>query len=439
MLTDDVRPKTLDGIKQLAKRIKRREGCPHHVALERAAQAAGFSNYKHAYKQLAPQTANPLQLYLTVYWEDQKERTAGRETLTITLSRPLPEICLPPEMRKVRHLGHFRLAAQDHLVLDAICYNQYDARDRICGAVRYLRFMEATNLRPSGKRLRQIPAWAQGPLPQADHTTCWVDPDTGQDVILDEPYLDESILHEGRIQWAQDRNWHLRASATPSPYFPGRSSLYVATPVTPGTGIDSLLLRIACMPDPVVADSWTGNSVKGHEVFVSPGAVSDQDKKRAKAKALIIRQATRTTVPLKTRSAVDRRKPNGVMPFSDHRALGSALKRVETSDEDWFLTVGLSAFQFEMQDWLFKEHSESDHPDVDFLKVYLGLLDGQDQHDKAGQSQENVRQTLEWCAALLKRHYPDCAPLRRQLKRLSMSSDRVGQSSGDRREASAAT
>ncbi|WP_421876003.1 hypothetical protein [Pacificispira sp.] len=50
MSTDDIRPKTLGGIKQLAKRLKKREGCPHHVALDMAAQAAGFSNYKHAFQ-----------------------------------------------------------------------------------------------------------------------------------------------------------------------------------------------------------------------------------------------------------------------------------------------------------------------------------------------------------------------------------------------------
>lgn len=45
-------PKTLNGIKQLAKKIKRAEGFTHTQSLDLAARQAGYENYQHARKQL---------------------------------------------------------------------------------------------------------------------------------------------------------------------------------------------------------------------------------------------------------------------------------------------------------------------------------------------------------------------------------------------------
>jgi hypothetical protein len=50
----DLKPTTLDGIKRLAKSIKRRDGCKLSVAQEVAARQAGydsFSQARHAFMQ----------------------------------------------------------------------------------------------------------------------------------------------------------------------------------------------------------------------------------------------------------------------------------------------------------------------------------------------------------------------------------------------------
>jgi hypothetical protein len=46
-------PSTLDGVKRLAKRIKKAEGIQHAHALDKAAQQAGYRNFAHARRQLA--------------------------------------------------------------------------------------------------------------------------------------------------------------------------------------------------------------------------------------------------------------------------------------------------------------------------------------------------------------------------------------------------
>jgi hypothetical protein len=52
----DIRPASLDGIKRLAKSIKRGFDIPHHQALDAAAKAAGYENFGHARNVLANQT-----------------------------------------------------------------------------------------------------------------------------------------------------------------------------------------------------------------------------------------------------------------------------------------------------------------------------------------------------------------------------------------------
>lgn len=45
-------PSTLDGLKKMAKRIKRETGCKHGDALETAAKNMGYGSYTHARREL---------------------------------------------------------------------------------------------------------------------------------------------------------------------------------------------------------------------------------------------------------------------------------------------------------------------------------------------------------------------------------------------------
>lgn len=55
-MTEDIIPTTIVGIKRLGKTLSRRDGVSHTAALDRAAQAAGFANFKHASKALERST-----------------------------------------------------------------------------------------------------------------------------------------------------------------------------------------------------------------------------------------------------------------------------------------------------------------------------------------------------------------------------------------------
>ncbi|KJK14260.1 hypothetical protein UB46_38950 [Burkholderiaceae bacterium 16] len=59
MVSTNVKPSTLDGIKRLAKSIKRERGSDHIPALDVAARESGYQNFKHASTSLRSTPASP--------------------------------------------------------------------------------------------------------------------------------------------------------------------------------------------------------------------------------------------------------------------------------------------------------------------------------------------------------------------------------------------
>lgn len=83
-----VHPSTMEGIKRLARSLKRQKSISHLKALDEAAQLAGFQSFKHAQNQLPVPGMRESQgprrhpAYLTAYWRTEEGAT-GRETLLI--------------------------------------------------------------------------------------------------------------------------------------------------------------------------------------------------------------------------------------------------------------------------------------------------------------------------------------------------------------------
>jgi hypothetical protein len=111
----NVRPSNLANIKRLANQLKKRDGIPHRRALDLAARSAGFERYEHARTSIGDRSAR---VFLTGYWEDQETFERGRESLPVTLSRPLLELVSKTELKLVGGLASMRVAASDHLVKD---------------------------------------------------------------------------------------------------------------------------------------------------------------------------------------------------------------------------------------------------------------------------------------------------------------------------------
>ncbi len=428
MLSKDVKPSSLVSIKRLAKQMKKAEGIPHHKALDKASRIASFENYKHARSRLenGRGTWMPNQLFFTVYWEDRKQRTNGRETLQTTLSKPFLEVCSKSELRRTPRAEWFRCVAEDHLVVDSVRVSQDEARRLICKAVRTIQFMDGTGLKPP-KVSDGFPLGAGERIPRSDHVTDWIDPSSGQLILIDEPYLDP-VVDDDRSAWAKHRNWHLEVSSWPGMYFPHQAPLFAATDASTGYDFAALMAKINALPLPVTDENWIGDSVDNHEVFVSPKATTPQDVRRARAKGTIYRYASKNTVPMHWRSERDDRKPNAIMPFETHKRLGLAINAVMDSDDIGSMTWSrLSSLRSELESWLFVEHNEDQYEDVNFIHVYYGGMQSEDPYLSQAQTFDGKVQLLKSVRKQLKRSYPDCAPLRRILKKVDVAISRLKQ------------
>jgi len=156
---DHIRPSSIEGIKQFAKRLKKSDGIPHAVALEQAAKAAGYGSYKHARRSLGVGSSARQALailYISVLWRDRTTKATGCEILRMQLEKPLDALVKPAQYKASRGLATMRREAPDHLADTYTASSQEHAREAACEAARSIQFIAATGLVPS-KAKRSIP------------------------------------------------------------------------------------------------------------------------------------------------------------------------------------------------------------------------------------------------------------------------------------------
>lgn len=423
MLNENIQPSTIGGIKRHAKQLKKANGVPHHKALDIAARSASFENFTHACNQL--QSSNMInsgcQLFFTVYWYDRQNRNVGREVLEIDLSMPLLKIASKSELKESNGLDWFRLASPDHFVNDHVSHSQKEAIDKICKAVRVLRFMEATGLKPSKDYKAAYPNRDHNnKLPKADHSSDWYDPDTGQVILIDEPYLDPVVDGE-RAAWAEKHNWHLQASKWAGMYYPDNSNMFVSTDASLGCDFIGLMAKIDNIPYPITEENWAGISSEGHDTFFSPLSVTPQDKKRAVAKGTIYRMPTSKTLPMRGWDApYNVRRPNAVMSIESHQLAARLIKAVEeSSTTPMAVNNRLSSIKSKLEDWFFSEHEKNVTNKFDLF--YYGSIDRNDPYVLQAYSSKGLISLLQELKDLLQAAYVDCEPLRAMIGKLDTS------------------
>jgi hypothetical protein len=425
MLNENIQPLTIGGIKRLAKQIKKANGVPYHEALNLAARDASFENYTHACNQLKNSNAinSGNQLFFTVYWYDREsdKYKTGREVLEIELSMPLFEIATKSELKNSGAIGWFRLASPDHFVCDDVKYSQIAARKQICKAVRVLRFIEATNLKPSRDYEAAYPNKDQkNKLPKSDHSTDWYDPKTGQFILIDEPYLNPVVDGE-RAAWAKKHDWHLQASKWAGMYYPDNSNMFVATDASTGYDFKSLMAKIDSMPYPVTEENWSGISSMGHDTFFSPLCVTRQDKNRAVAKGTIYRESSSKTVPMRRwGSSSNERRPNAAMSIEGHQRAARLIKAIEQSaTKPVGIYTRLSSIKSELEDWFFAEYESKVTNQFDLF--YYGGIDNNDPYVLQAHTSKGVISLLQELKGILLDAYIDCEPIRKMIRKLDTS------------------
>ncbi len=390
-----------------------------------AARSASFENYAHARNQLKNSDAinSGNQLFFSVYWYDRESDKfkAGREVLEIKLSFPLLKLATKNELKDSSGLGWFRPASSDHFVCDHVSRSQDEARGKICKAIRVLRFIETTGLKPSRDYDAAYPNRDHNnKLPKNDHSTDWYDPDTGQFILIDEPYP-ERVVDDERAAWANKHNWHLQSSKWPGMCFPGRSNMFVSTDASTGYDFKSLMAKIDNIPYPVTAENWAGMSSKGHDTFFSPFCITPQDKKRAVAKGTIYRWSSSKTIPMISWDApFNERRPNAVMSIESHQLAAKLIKAIEQSPaKPWSVNTRLSLIKSKLEGWFLSEHERNITDKFDLF--YYDGIDSDDQYVLQAHSSEGVISLLRQLKDMLLDAYVDCQPLRRMIGKLDTS------------------
>lgn len=211
MSTITIRPSTLAGIRQLAKKLRRERNIPHRRALDLASVQAGFENFVHAKRCLESEQATPalsppgvFRAFLSIHWSAPS--AGAREVLQVTLSRPLSALVPTTLVASAPHLAGFRMEYEDHLAHLTPVDSKAAARDVLRKATRTIRFMEATGLQPAPPMRQGALRRELHQLPGADHGSLWIDPSTSGWTLLDEPHA--RVRTPRRDEWLQRRGLH---------------------------------------------------------------------------------------------------------------------------------------------------------------------------------------------------------------------------------------
>ncbi|MER9357894.1 DUF5623 domain-containing protein [Mesorhizobium sp. M0514] len=380
MSKTDIQPSSIEGIKRLAKAISKRDSISHSKALDMASQVSGVGNFQHARRSLTDRSAQASPawnvVYISTFWRDGQTRTSGRETIRVSISKPLDELLKPSQYRYAHKLGSFRRHASDHVIDEYRPDSASAALERACGAARVLQFMDITGLQPSKAEVERGAVYSAR-LRERDHASAWYDPVAKHHVGADEPYAGSvaSKVAE-RDAWTRQHNWSLAGPEWAGMYYPEGCELYLYADSSKGYSLDGLLKALSKAPSPIVPANCDRVAVEGHAPFVTPGEKAEAEAKPSRD---VQRKATsprgpKTTVEYRLPLSGKRlRRPKAAMPVNAHAAIGSLLKSVLI---DKRARAGVykrvDAVRNELDDWVQCEHDRTAMPYTVFFDLYYG-------------------------------------------------------------------
>lgn len=409
MSDNTVRPSTIDGIKSLAKNIKREHGIKHAEALDRAAVAAGFANFAHANRAIADRPRHDL--WITARWFDRGTKARGQETLRIGLGATYAELLTPAQARCDRYLDNVRAEAPDHLVLMSISADAELARRRVCEVARMLQFIEVTGLKPSDSKRTYPSGRIDHRVPGQDHSAVWWDPANRRHVRTDEPYVDhDEPVSAERVGWAERHGWEIVKPRWGGIYWPDHGcSIFLMADRAKGPSIAGLAAALDKAPRPVTAARWTGTPGEYYAAVDTPRTRAAEDAKR-EAQPWKRRPARkRASVPYNMTFVGRRLRPDARMPIEAHQEVGALLQSViaDARKRDGARNRA-DRIRSDLDEWVMREYDTTELDHETFSNLYYHTK-GDGPAPTADRGVMVAR--LERVKTILARHYPDCPPL----------------------------
>jgi hypothetical protein len=419
---DYIRPSSIEGIKQLAKRFKRADRIQHVVALDKASQAAGFQNYKHALRghdDIALASAHVL--YISVPWRDRANKATGREVLKVFTSKPLDALISPAQYKAARALGSMRREGPDHIADTYTASSQQAAREEACAAARTIQFIQATGLVPSNAKRSFPRGQFQNRMPGSDHDTAWFDPVAKAYLRANEPYSRGAVTPDQQL-WATQHGWALAAAPWKGMYRPdGGSSLFLAADASKGYSLDPIISRLADAPAPIVVANWDGESKPFLPQFIGPGRLAEINGSAAAPKSEQPR-GTNNSVKYSMFLSGTQRRPKVRMPVEGHKAAGRLLKSVLIGTRGRAgVYRRVDAIRCELDNWVQCEYKRDELSDEVFFDLYYHELSEDDPLAAPAADRARHIACLAEVAATLARYYPECPPLRALLKKADLA------------------
>lgn len=409
MSEKSVRPSTIDGIKSLAKSIKRDKGIKHSEALDCAAQSAGFNNFIHASRELDDKPRH--YLWITARWFDRTTKARGQETLKVAFDRPYGELVSPSQARNDRYLGNVRAEAPDHLVILSMSQDVELARRRICEVARTLQFIDTTGLKPSDARQAYPKGRFDNRVPDQDHASVWWDPVHRRHVLADEPYVRaDDPISEKRLAWAARHGWEIVKPDWGSIYWTdGGCWLFLMTDRAKGPSLNPLVQALEKAPKPVASKRWSGFSGDYHAAVDTPGTRAAAAAKAAAVPKPRKRARKRASIAYNMTFVGRRLRPDARMPIEAHKQVGGLLKTVLVAAErrDGARTR-IDRMRSDLDEWVQREYSLRELDQQTFSELYYH----EDNIDlRSPMSRDEMILRIETAKSILTLHYPDCPPL----------------------------
>lgn len=425
MSNDHIRPSSIEGIKQLAKRLKRADGLQHAAALDKASRSAGFENYKHALRRLDDTVGPPRpvhELYISVPWRDRANNTAGCEILKMLIGKPLDALISQAQSKAARGLSAMRREGSDHLADMYTASSQQAARKEACAVARTIQFVEATGLVPS-KAKRSFPRGQfQNRMPGSDHDTAWFDPVAKAYICANEPYSRGDVTAEQQ-QWAAHHGWAIAASPWKGMYSPdGGSALFLAADTSKGYSLGPIISKLANAPAPIVVADWDGVSKPVLPQFISPGRLAEINARAAAPKSEQRPRGTNNTVEYSMVLSGTQLRPKARMPVEGHKAVGRLLKSVLIGTRQRAgVHRRVDAIRCELDNWVQCEYKRNELSDQVFFDLYYHELAKDDPLAAVPVGWDRHIASLAEVAATLTCYYPECPPLRVLLKKADLA------------------
>jgi hypothetical protein len=413
----DASPSTIDGIKRKAKSVGRQNRIPHLMALDAVAQQSGYENFHHARRSLQRTDGAPPRhsIFISAYWRDTSTMpaSAGLEVLEIKLPRPLMHFLTKHQCSYARNLEGFFIEYSDHLEMRSNTENQEGAKERLIRAALALQFIEATGLRPVTNQLQRSMVNKANELPSTDHASRWVSEEASHWLVLDEPYehVTDDSEFEARDTWVAANDLHWARLDWHGLYNPGETVPHFLT------NNPDLLNKMVAVVEDLSDDAlkfegeWRLQTDSYYGQFVSPARKSE-GKKRKPRPGTTYRSSSNAVEFHWRPGYLPRQRPAQVMSMSNHKKLGRTLQCLHVSATPDNAYQRLSRLQSELEDWMYAEYSNERSKKMD-LHAYYGARDIQ-----GYRGPKRILSAVDRLRSVLIESYPDCKPLRDQLRNL---------------------